>query len=92
MAGSTTFHSLGETGRMGTPAQTGSGAVRSGVRNDFSGWYEYQGSPQGGGSPKKGSLSKSETIVKHLGALVAAMAQKWAWKSLRFCAGPGTGS
>ncbi|GBR61118.1 transposase [Acetobacter senegalensis DSM 18889] len=30
------------------------------------------------GAPKKGALSKSETIVKHLAALAAAMAQKCA--------------
>ena len=29
------FHLLGETRRMGTPTQTGSGTIRSGARNDF---------------------------------------------------------
>ena len=50
VAGGAAFHPLGETGGVGTPARTGSGAPRSGAGHDFSGWHEHQGSPQGGGS------------------------------------------
>ncbi|KPH88339.1 transposase [Komagataeibacter intermedius AF2] len=55
MAGGTAFHPLGETGCVGTPARTGSGPTGNGTRHDFSGWHKHQGSPQGGGSSKKGA-------------------------------------
>jgi len=55
VVGGTTLHPLGETGCVGTPARTGSGPTGRGVRYDFAGWYEHQGSPQGRGSPRKGA-------------------------------------
>ena len=49
------FHPLDETGRVGTPARTGSRPTGRGARNDFSGWYEHQGHHKAAGAQKKGA-------------------------------------
>lgn len=41
-------------------ARIGSETTGSSVWNDFSGRYEYQGSPQGGGSSKKVSFEEHD--------------------------------
>ena len=67
VAGGAAFHPLGETGGVGTPARTGSGPPRSGAGHDFSGWHKHQGSPQGGGSPKKGASFEERDHREALG-------------------------
>ncbi|WP_456306248.1 transposase [Komagataeibacter nataicola] len=52
---------------MGAAARTGSGTTGSGIRNDFSGWHKHQGSPQSGGSPKKGAY-RCRHLVENLWA------------------------
>lgn len=52
---------------MGAAARTGSGTTGSGIRNDFSGWHEHQGSPQSGGSSKKGASFEERDHREALG-------------------------
>ena len=67
VASGAAFHPLGEAGCVGTPARTGSGTTGSSTRHDFSGWHEYQSSPQGGGSPKKGGSFEERDHREALG-------------------------
>ncbi|ALR88193.1 Transposase [Acetobacter pomorum DM001] len=67
VAGCAAFHPLGEARRMGAAARTGSGTTGSGIRNDFSGWHKHQGSPQSGGSPKKGASFEERDHREALG-------------------------
>jgi hypothetical protein len=75
VASGTDLHPLGTRRDVRTVARSRAGARRR-AGHGLPRRQQCEGSPEGGGRGKKGNLQPSEMLVKHLAALVAAMAPR----------------
>lgn len=82
VAGGTDLHPLGTRRGVGAAARSRAGARRR-AGHGLPRRQQRAGSPESGRCRKKGDLRPSKMLLKHLAALVGAMAPRRAWAGTR---------